>query len=211
MLDDRGPSMGRLERLMFEVYDLVRRDGARIDEGGAGVAQADYLEQLARTSGSTAIAEIGFNIGFSSLAFLESSPAATVVSFELDRRPSVELAKDFVDVRYPGRHELVVGDSRETVPLCEADRFDLVYVDGGHDYEIAAADIANAARVAKPGGLIVVDDLAPWHAWGEGPHQAWQEAVAAGLIDPIESFVDGQRVDVFAGPGVWAWGTGRFS
>lgn len=38
------------------------------------------------------------------------------MSFELDRRRSVELAKEFVDERYPGRHELVIGNSVDTVP-----------------------------------------------------------------------------------------------
>jgi predicted O-methyltransferase YrrM len=132
-----------------------------------------------------------------------------VVSFELDRRPAVELAKDFVDARYPGRHELIVGDSRETVPR-HGGGFDLVYVDGGHEYEIATADIANARGLAKPGGLVVVDDLVPWYPWGEGPYRAWREAVADGLIEPIESVVDGRVVDVIEEPGDRAWATGRW-
>ena len=211
MLDDRGPEMGRLERLMWEVYDHVRGNSARIDEGGASVAEATYLEDLARKSEATRIAEIGFNIGFSSIAFLESSPRTSVVSFELDRRPAVELAKGFVDARYPGRHELIIGDSRQTVPRHERGDFDLVFVDGGHEYEIAAADLANAARLARPGGLVVVDDLVPWHPWGVGPYRAWQEALADGLIEPIESVVDGRVVDVIEEPGDRAWAAGRFT
>jgi len=213
MPTDTDREMSRLERLMWEVYDHVRGNGARIYEGGASVAEADYLQRLAQTSGALAIAEIGFNIGFSSIAFLEAAPDTTVVSFELDRRHAVMMAKEFVDTRYPGRHELVIGDSRTTVPqYAEADggRFDLVFVDGGHEYEIAAADVANARALAKPGGLIVVDDLVPWYPWGEGPHLAWTEAVADGLITPIESVVDGVVVDVIAEPGDRAWAAGRF-
>jgi predicted O-methyltransferase YrrM len=118
-----------------------------------------------------------------------------------------------VDERYPGRHQLVIGDSRKTVPEyadAEGGRFDLVFVDGGHEYEIAVADIDNARRLAKPNGLIVVDDLIPWFPWGAGPYQAWQEAVANGLIDPVESLVDGHVVDVIEEPGDRAWATGRF-
>jgi predicted O-methyltransferase YrrM len=210
MRADTDQEMSRLEHLMWEVYDHVRDHGARIYEGGASVAEATYLQELTRASGAIAIAEIGFNIAFSSIAFLEASPHSTVVSFELDRRRAVELAKEFVDERYPGRHELVIGDSRETVPRHKG-RFDLVFVDGGHEYEIAAADIANLARLARPGGLIVVDDLVPWYPWGEGPYRAWQEAVQSGLIEPVESVVDGQVVDVIAEPGDRAWATGRFT
>jgi predicted O-methyltransferase YrrM len=36
---------------------------------------------------------------------------------------------------------------------------DLVLVDGNHDYEFAAFDIASAARQIKPGGLVFVDNI----------------------------------------------------
>jgi predicted O-methyltransferase YrrM len=214
MRADTGPGMSRLEQLMWEVYDRVRDNGARIYEGGASVAEAAYLQQLVRKYGAVTIAEIGFNIGFSGIAFLDCSPATTVVSFELDRRRAVEVAKEFVDERYPGRHELVIGDSRKAVPQYAetgGGRFDLVFVDGGHEYETAVADIANAGRLARPGGLVVVDDLVPWYSWGEGPYRAWQEAVAGGLIEPIESVVDGRVVDLIEEPGDRAWATGRFT
>jgi len=120
MPTDTDREMSRLERLMWEVYDHVKDNGARIYGGGASVAEADYLQRLTQTSGALAIAEIGFNIGFSSIAFLEAAPDTTVVSFELDRRHAVVMAKEFVDARYPGRHELVIGDSRTTEESSEA-------------------------------------------------------------------------------------------
>jgi SAM-dependent methyltransferase len=205
--------MSRLESLTWEIYYHVRDGGGQIYEGGASGEEATYPQNLARQSGSVTIAEISFNIGFSSIAFLESSPEATVLSFELDRRAAVEFAKGFVDERYPGRHELVIGDSRTTVPVYADTKggcFDLVFVDGGHEYEIAAADIENARRLSKPGGLIVVDDLIPWFPWGAGPARAWREAIDNGLIEPIESLVDGHIVDVIEEPGDRAWVAGRF-
>jgi predicted O-methyltransferase YrrM len=211
MRPDTDQDMTQIERLMWDVYEYVRDNGARIYEGGASVAEALYLQELTRTSGAKTVAEIGFNVGFSSIAFLESSPDVTVVSFELDRRAAVELAKQFVDERYPGRHELVIGSSLKTVPgYAQAGHFDLVFVDGGHEYEVASSDIRGAHRIAKPGGLLVVDDLIPWYPWGVGPHQAWEEAIADGIIEPIESVVDGQVVDVIEEPGDRAWATARF-
>jgi predicted O-methyltransferase YrrM len=204
--------MSRIERLMWEVYGVVRDNGARIYEGGASVEEALYLRNIARISKATAIVEIGFNVGFSSIAFLESAQEATVVSFELDRRRGVEVAKEFVDERYPGRHELVIGNSVQTVPVHaqhNAGRFDLAFVDGGHEYEVAASDLRNACRLVRPGGILVVDDLTPWHPWGAGPSLAWQEAIDDGLIDPLESFVDGKIVDVIVEPGDRAWAAGR--
>jgi predicted O-methyltransferase YrrM len=205
--------MTELERLMWEVYGYVRDGGARIYEGGASVAEATYLRDLTVSAKAVRVAEIGFNVGFSSIAFLESSPEVDVVSFELDRRTAVELAKRFVDERYPGRHEIVIGNSVETVPAYAESHgapFDLVFVDGGHEYETARADIVNAGRIAKSGALIVVDDVIPWYPWGVGPHQAWQEAVESGLVEPMESIVDGRVVEVIEEPGDRAWVAGRF-
>ncbi|WP_130345929.1 O-methyltransferase [Herbihabitans rhizosphaerae] len=195
---------------MWSIYHHVRDNGGQVFEGGSSVEQATYLREFARRSGAKVIAEIGFNVGFSSLAFLEGSPDTRVVSFELDARRSVQLAKEFIDTRYPGRHELVVGDSTETVAGYAGAPCDLVFVDGGHTYEIAAADIRNARRIARHGGLVVVDDLIPWYPWGIGPHRAWQEAIELGLIEPTEYLVDGRVVDEIAAPGGRAWGAGRF-
>jgi predicted O-methyltransferase YrrM len=214
MQPETSTDMTELEKLMWIVYERVRASGARIYEGGVSLAEATYLQELTASSKSSRIAEIGFNVGFSSIAFFESSPDTHVVSFELDRRRAVEVAKDYIDERYPGRHQLVIGNSVETVSDY-ADKatelFDLVFVDGGHEYEVAAADIRNARRIAKPRALIVVDDVIPWYPWGVGPHQAWREAVDAGLIQPVESVVDGRVVEEIHEPGDRAWVTGRFS
>ena len=212
MQPDLDKDMSRIERLMWDVYGHVRDSGARMYEGGASVEEALYLRDLARIVQAGTIVEIGFNVGFSSIAFLESGPSATVVSFELDRRHGVEVAKEFVDELYPGRHELVIGNSVQSVPAYADDHartFDLAFVDGGHEYEVATADVRNSCRLVRPGGLIVVDDLTPWHPWGAGPSQAWQEAIDEGLIDPLESFVDGKIVDIIAEPGDRAWAAAR--
>lgn len=212
MQPDLDREMSRIERLMWDVYGHVRENGARMYEGGASVEEALYLRNITRVTRATAIVEIGFNVGFSSIAFLESGPDVTVVSFELDRRHGVELAKQFVDERYPGRHELVIGNSVQTAPAYAESRagtFDLAFVDGGHEYEVATADIHNACRLVRPGGVIVVDDLTPWHPWGAGPSLAWQEAIDDGIVEPLESFVDGKIVDTIMEPGDRAWAAAR--
>jgi hypothetical protein len=54
---------------------------------------------------------------------------------------------------FPGRHELITGDSRETVPAFADEyptrAFDLIYIDGGHDYEIAKATSRTASGSAR--------------------------------------------------------------
>lgn len=214
MTPDDAPMLATspLETLMWDIYLHVREQGAPVFEAGSDPIEAESLRELAAAAGATRIAEIGFNVGFSALAFLESSAAASVVSFEVDERRAVLLAKEFLDERYPGRHALVFGDSRDTLPRYADEHphaFDLVFVDGGHTHEIAASDIRHACRLARPRGLVVVDDVIPWFPWGAGPFEAWNEAVAAGLLEPVELRLDGRRVPEITEPGDRAWAVGR--
>ncbi|MGH9091495.1 MAG: class I SAM-dependent methyltransferase [Acidimicrobiales bacterium] len=186
-------------------------------EGHMIKAQARFVRQLVlRYPWVTDVVEIGFNAGHSSYLFLSSRPDVRVVSFDLGDHDYVGPAKELIDRRFPGRHELVLGDSRQTVPAYAGDhpdrRFDLAFIDGGHDYEVARADIANCRALATPRTIVLMDDLQPGRAFGEGPVRAWSEAVASGAVEqtalveegfpltelPLES-VDPDRV-------VWALG-----
>jgi hypothetical protein len=52
------------------------------------------------------------------------------------------------------------GYSNDPAILCavQNDRFNLIYVDGGHTYEAASTDIANFAPKVTPGGWLIMDD-----------------------------------------------------
>jgi hypothetical protein len=54
----------------------------------------------------------------------------------------------------------------------------LILIDGGHDYEVAAADLRNARSLARSDSLVVMDDVVPWKSFGQGPAQVWQKAVS---------------------------------
>ncbi len=108
------------------------------------------------------ILEIGFNAGHSSDLFLSSS-LATVTSFDLDQRPCVDIAKQYIDIKFPSRHTLIKGDSTKTIPEFIKNNkntlFDIIFIDGGHQYNVAYADIINCKLLAHKDTIIIMDDV----------------------------------------------------
>lgn len=137
----------------------------------------------------TKILEIGFNAGHSSDFFLSNSDAS-VISFELGTdNPVVYSAKEYMDLTYPGRHMIIYGDSRKTIPIFSSsypEKFDILFIDGGHEYEVARDDLANCKELADKDTILIMDDTnyIPENimSWSEGPTRAWKEAVAAGEV-----------------------------
>ena len=62
----------------------------------------------------------------------------------------------------PQDYKIIKGDSTDpaTIKDCKGSELDILYIDGGHTYEIASSDIKNYAPLVKPGGFLVIDDCA---------------------------------------------------
>ena len=90
------------------------------------------------------VMEIGFNAGHSADLFLKNNPTATLLSFDLGIHRYVGYGKRYIDINYPNRHTLIIGDSTELVPHFiennKDTKFDIIFIDGGHDYKIAKLD-----------------------------------------------------------------------
>ena len=183
-------------------------------EGSTSPEELLYLATTAQRSGALVIGEIGFNAGFSTQAFLRAVPEARVVSFDLVEHGYTKVAKKIVDEKFPGRHTLVAGDSTKTVPEFAGRnpdiRFDLAFIDGGHAYEVAHADIMNMMPMCTAETLVIIDDLTPWLKWGKGPTRAWTEAIEGGLVRQTEIFQDGVKVNEAKAPGRRVWALGNY-
>lgn len=194
-----------MRRLRRRVLRQLVLHGRLATEGSSSAEELLYLAQHAKGL----VGEIGFNVGLSSNAILAHSDA-TVVSFDLGDHRGTLVGKELIDKNYPGRHELILGDSRETVPAFDGGPFDMVFIDGGHDYETAKADIMNMRELSSPSTVVIIDDLVPWEHYGAGPTKAWNEAIDNGFVVQHALFVDGRQVDKLEPPGVRAWASGSY-
>ncbi|MDX3225232.1 class I SAM-dependent methyltransferase [Streptomyces sp. ME19-01-6] len=196
-----------------ELWDYVMDSGTSISELSASVPEMAHLMHLVETFDVRNVIEVGFNIGFSSHAFLSASDGVHVVSFDVPENRAALAGKEFIDQRFPGRHQLIMEDSRTALPKYIAEHghslFDFAFVDGGHDYDVAKSDIDHCGVLCRSGSLIVVDDLTPWVPWGVGPTRAWTEALEAGSIKQEEIYRDGFLAGRIEGPADRVWAQGR--
>lgn len=171
----------------------LRQKGHRRLEGNSGeIKQATLdLKSLVQSPNVKRVMEIGFNAGHSAVSFLSANKDIKLVSFDLGNHSYVKFAKEYIDKAFPGRHSLHIGSSIETVPQYieqnpKISKFDVIFIDGGHEYSVAIQDITNCRHLAHPGTVVIVDDVVyqpKWHAgWSRGPTRAWMEFVNSNKI-----------------------------
>lgn len=208
-------SIGDVRGMRARVFGKLLLRGRPPWRGSSSSAELLYLAQQARDA--HLVGEVGFNAGLSARAFLMANPDVRVVSFDLCETrsgPATRLSKQMIDREFPGRHTLICGDSTVTVPQYKAanpeTRFDVVFIDGGHEYQTARADLLNMRELSTPDTAVVMDDLVPWFAYGVGPAQAWNDAISTGVLKQIELFKDGKPVDELNPPGLRSWALGHY-
>lgn len=78
----------------------------------------------------------------------------------------------------------VIGDS-PVVAAHWATPLGLVFVDGGHAFDVALADYEGWSRFLVTGGLLVFHDVFEDPAeGGQAPFEVWQRAAASGVFEP---------------------------
>jgi hypothetical protein len=204
-----------MEEIIRTIETSLGAQGFVITEGSASPAELRWLNDFVISHrGIRRIGEIGFNAGISTNALLACRLDVSVVSFDICDHDYATAAKALVDAAYPGRHELIPGDSKVSLASYAASHpgagFDLLFIDGGHDLETVRADLANGPLVSKNETVLVIDDLTPWEHWGKGPTVAWKEMVKSGKVKQTGLYRNGEAITEIAGrrgDRVWATGT----
>ena len=105
-------------------------------EGFIPLAQmAQWLDVVA-DSRNNQVCEAGFNSGHSALMWLRLNPQAKLISFDVGLHDDVTSSAEYIHKRFPGRFELILGDSEVTVPSYIKNnpsfRCNVVHIDKGH-------------------------------------------------------------------------------
>jgi predicted O-methyltransferase YrrM len=159
-------------------------------EGNVEELPSQIIELINLSKNSKNAMEIGFNAGHSADMFLKNNPEMNLTSFDLGNHDYTLIGKEYIDKTFPGRHTLIIGDSRLSIPKYINDhpdkKFDFIFIDGGHDYEVAKLDIENCKNLAMSDSILIIDDT--MHnpdgicSYNIGPNKAVSELIQSGLL-----------------------------
>ena len=157
---------------------------------------ACFAELLDKERNVKDVLEIGFNAGVSAGTFLSCRSNIKVTSVDVGHHEYVLQAQKLLQKLFPERLTLIVGDSRDVLPqlIRKKEKYDMIFVDGGHDGGIPFEDLKNALQLCKPGTLILIDDFhLQIKEYQPEVRDTVQQFIKAGHLVQIAHFAADQR------------------
>ena len=157
-------------------------------EGGSLIDQCKFfIDYLIDNPKIKNIVEIGFNTGVSSAYFLSARDDINVISVDIGYHRYINECKKLIDEQFPGRHKLIIGDSRQIIPELYIKsepriKADLIFIDGDHTEPMPLIDARNCLALADKETVLVMDDTNLINGWA-GVLQAMCELIKTREID----------------------------
>jgi predicted O-methyltransferase YrrM len=136
-------------------------DAAGMPRIEVSAQHAKLLSLLATATGAASVLEVGTLAGYSTIALARGvGPGGRVVTLEYEHVHAEVATANLQRAGVLDRVEIVVGAALDSLPrLAERkDRFDFFFIDA--DKENNSAYVDWALRLATPGALIVIDNIA---------------------------------------------------
>jgi predicted O-methyltransferase YrrM len=136
-------------------------DAAGMPKIEVSAQHAKLLSLLAKSTGATRVLEIGTLAGYSTIALARGvAPAGRVVTLEYDPAHADVAQASLERAGVADRVEVIVGAALDSLPglASRGDRFDFFFIDA--DKENNPAYVEWAVKLADPGAVIVIDNIA---------------------------------------------------
>jgi len=155
-------------------------------EGGSQIEQCRYFMDLLISRPQIKIVlEIGFNTGVSAAYFLSSRDDVIVISVDIGEHKYVHDCKQLINEQFPGRHTLLIGDSKKIIPeLIKLGQIfpDLIFIDGDHIAPTPLIDARNCLTLARKDTILVMDDTNLINGW-------------AGVLEAMCELIKNKEID----------------
>ncbi|OBF11900.1 methyltransferase [Mycobacterium sp. ACS4054] len=137
---------------------LEASDAAGLPQIAVSAQQGKFLSLLAGAIQARRILEIGTLGAYSTIWLARGAgPQGRVVTLEYEPRHAEVARANLERAGVADRVEVIVGAALDTLPVLDGAPFDLVFIDA--DKENYVAYLEWAVRLARPGALIVADNV----------------------------------------------------
>jgi hypothetical protein len=159
---DRYPAIPTIE--LSELFPGVREVIVTMEVGynywNISPLELYLLSCIAIRCNPKKIFEIGTYDGATSLQLAKCCPDSQIVTIDLPSQPDSQfkVGSRYTGTPYESQIVQLYGDSTKFDYSPYSKQMDLIFVDGGHEFEVVRIDSINALEMVNAGGIIVWDD-----------------------------------------------------
>ncbi len=144
------------------------------------------------------ILEIGFLHGSTSLMFLLNTNANVIsIDFSINKE-----CEEYLINNYPDRFKIMHGTSKDMLNdlIKHNHQFDLIYIDGGHEYKIVKEDLLQCQYIMSENCYIIMNDVVCENnlsmVWNDGPTKVFNEEDKEEVI-LCKTYEQGRGIAIF--------------